>query len=77
MKKKLDYKKMVEDIANLVQTDFCSAMEMQQLPGSTPYTQDEASEMANIISSVYMVSHCITCETCQTKYLIAKKDGKK
>lgn len=78
---KLDYKKMLEDINRLVQTDFCSAMELNLLPNTktgrmTEFTQDEAIAMVAVISQVYMIAHCTTCEACQHKYLIKKPDEK-
>ena len=68
--KKLDYKKMVEDIDNLVETDFHAEMELKQLPDSKRYTQAEAKEMQHTIGKVYLISHCIHCRACQGKYLI-------
>ena len=66
---KLNYKKIVEGILLLVETDFHSAMELKQMPGSKPYTQKEAKEMDNIIGRVYLIAHCLHCEACQKKYI--------
>jgi hypothetical protein len=65
---KLNYKKMIKDINNLVENDFCAEMEYKLLPKSKPYTQKEAKEMSDIISRVYLVSHCLHCESCATIY---------
>lgn len=67
----LNYKKMVKDIYKLVGPDF--AMDMECLPHSNPYTQEEANKMAGIIGQIYFISHCYYCKACQGKYLIEKK----
>jgi hypothetical protein len=72
---KLDYKKMVNEISNLVDTDFCFDMDCRALPHAKPYTQEEADKMAGIIGQVYMISHCIYCSACQGKYIIKEKNG--
>jgi len=61
---------MLEDICNLVETDFAFEMELKSLPKSKPYTQEEASHMSDIIGKVYSIAHCIHCEACQVKYII-------
>lgn len=61
------YKKMLEDINNLVQTDFCVDMDFKQLEGQAEYTQEEALKMANIIGRVYGIAHSINC-SCGGKY---------
>jgi len=65
---KLDYKKMIKEIDALVQTDFSFDMECKLLDGK--FTQKEAKQMADLISRVYSISHCLHCEACQTKYKI-------
>ena len=67
--KELNYKKMLEDIDKLVETDFAFDMECKQLPNSKPYTQKEAKEMQSLLGQVYLISHCLHCTACQTKYL--------
>lgn len=72
--KKLNHYKMLQEICDLVETDFAADMEMHLIPNQKtgkayPYTQKEAQEMADIISSVYSIAHCITCHACQVKYL--------
>jgi hypothetical protein len=68
---------MVEEIDAIVNTDFGANMEMKLLPHSNPYTQEEAEQMASIISSAYMVSHCIDCNACQSKYKKSRIKEKK
>lgn len=68
IKQKLDYKKMVEMIDELVNTDFCADMEMKQLPKSKPYTKEEITKMVHIIGDVYAISHCLTCSACNVKF---------
>jgi len=70
--KKLDYKKMIRCIDDLVNNDFGSEMEFKILPRSKPYTQEEAKKMSRIISKIYSIAHCISCETCAQKYAIRK-----
>jgi len=67
--KKLNYLKMLKEIDVLVNNDFCEDMECRLLPGGK-FTIEEVKEMVKIISKVYSVSHCLTCLTCQRKYLI-------
>ena len=64
----LNYKKMVEDINLIVQTDFMLDMECKQIPGAKPYSQEEAEEMANALGRIYAISHCDTCSACNKKY---------
>jgi succinate dehydrogenase/fumarate reductase-like Fe-S protein len=66
---RLNHYKMLKDIVKLVETDFCAEMEMKTLPKSQKFTQEESEEMAHLLATVYSISHCIHCHTCQTKYL--------
>lgn len=66
--KKLNHYKMLEDITNLVETDFCNNMDIKSLPKSKPYTQKEAREMASLLGQIYLIAHCIHCGACQSKY---------
>jgi len=70
---KINYKKMIEDVNKLVQTDFCFEMDCKLIPDSDKYTQKEAEEMADLIGKVYMISHCISCQACNVKYRICPK----
>jgi succinate dehydrogenase/fumarate reductase-like Fe-S protein len=66
---RLNHYKMLKEIVGLVETDFCSEMEMKSLPKSKQYTQKEAQQMANLLGKIYSTAHCIHCYACQTKYL--------
>ena len=66
---KLNYKKMIKDINDLVDTDFGAEMEMKELPKSKPFTQKEAKKMARIIAKVYIISHQIYCKAHGIVYL--------
>jgi DNA mismatch repair ATPase MutL len=67
----LNYKKMVDEIDDLVENDFVADMECRAgLPNQRPFTQKEAKAMARLLSSIYSIAHCNTCEACQNKYLI-------
>jgi len=67
---KLNYLKMLKDIENKVEDDFVFNMNCKRMPNSKPYTQKEAEQMADLLGSVYSISHCIHCRACQKKYLI-------
>ena len=69
MKEKLDYKKMVEDIEEMVNTDFGMEMESKTLAGSRLYTQSEAKKMAKLIAEIYGIAHRLYCSGCRGKYL--------
>ena len=64
----MNYKKMVQDINKLVDNDFSFDMELKLIPNNKKYTQEESLEMANLISKVFGISHCLTCEGCGIKY---------
>lgn len=70
--KELDYKKMIEDINDLVETDFGEDMSLRaniEYCGKLlDISQRDAREMANIIGKVYLISHCVHCESCGVKY---------
>ncbi len=65
----LNYKKMLKDINDLVNTDFCQDTECKLIPKAKPYTQDEAKQMAQLLGRVYSISHCIFCISCQRGYI--------
>ena len=65
----LDYKRMVGEIAELVETDFMFDMDCKNIPKSSPITQEEAMEMVGILGKVYSIAHCIHCGACNKKYL--------
>lgn len=59
---------MLQEIDELVGTNFLHDMDMKGLPKSKPYTQKEAEEMSKILGQVYMISHAIHCKPCGRKY---------
>ena len=63
----MKYKEMVKDINKLVETEFCEEMSWKTIPRSRPYTQKEAVGMANILGSIYLISHSPRC-VCGAKY---------
>lgn len=65
----LDYKKMLQDIDELVSTDFVFDMDCHNLPTSEKFTQKESLEMARLLGRVYSIAHGIHCKACQTKYI--------
>lgn len=65
---KLNLAQMLKDINKIVETDWAADMEMLNMPGSRPFTQEEASEMAKALGNIYSISHCLTCKACQPKY---------
>lgn len=70
----LDYKRMVEEIDKLVNTDFGEDMSFKaNVTVNGEYkeiSQEDARKMANIIGSVYLISHAIDCDNCGKKYKI-------
>jgi hypothetical protein len=70
---KLDYLKMLKDIDDLVETDFCFDMDGRSLPHSRPFTQEEGLKMAGLLGQIYSIAHCIDCPSCAVKYLVKKK----
>ncbi len=68
---------ILSDICDLVETDFAAEMEMRLMPGSKPYTQSEASEMAKDIAKIYSLAHQIYCQACRENYLIEKANAHK
>jgi hypothetical protein len=77
---KLQYKKMVEDICKLVETDFCGSMEMNLIPRKDgtfrEISQENARELIDIVSKVYLIAHCIHCEACQHRYSVISSESK-
>jgi len=67
--KKLDYKKMLQEIDELVQTDFCMDMDSRLIRKRPLFTKRESVEMAILIGRIYSISHCISCSACNKKYL--------
>lgn len=65
----MNYKKMIQDIDDIVNNDFSADMECKScLEGQKEFTQDDAKMMADTISRVYKISHSIHCKTCGIKY---------
>lgn len=69
----VDYYKMLKEISNLVETDFCFDMDCKTMPHSKPFTQKEAKQMAMVIGQIYLIAHSIHCSACQTKYITKPK----
>ena len=72
----LDYKKMIESIDKLVNTDFSEDMSYKaniRVDGKfNEISQEDARDMANIIGQVYLISHAAHCRNCQLEWI--KKD---
>lgn len=64
----LDYKKMLKEIDVLVETDFVFDMDCRALHPEQAFTHKEATEMRDILTSIYSIVHCIHCKACQSKY---------
>jgi len=70
VEEKIDTVKMLEDIDELVNTDFGEDMEGKAvLDHQKPFTQKEAKQMATLLANVYSISHGIHCTSCGRKYL--------
>lgn len=69
--KKLNYKKMIEEVSALVETDFCFSMDSRfATSGKVKFTNDEAKEMAGLLGSIYSIAHCVHCGACNPKYRV-------
>ncbi len=71
--KKLDYKKMVEIINDLVKNDFLFEMDCKAMKNSKPYTQQEAGQMRDVLMKIYTIAHCYTCTACRTDEIYEKE----
>jgi len=67
---KLDYKKMLQEIDELVQDDFCLQMETESNLKSPKFTTEDSKKMARKICDVYVIAHSIHCAFCDKKYRI-------
>jgi len=59
-----DWKKMLEDINELVDNDFGFDLQFDE----KEYTDKDVDKMRKIILSTYQISHCVYCKSCQNKY---------
>ncbi len=62
-----DYEKMVRDIDELVETDFCFEMEGKLVSKTESYTQEEAKKMVVLLANIYSIAHSIHCKACRNK----------
>jgi cytosine/adenosine deaminase-related metal-dependent hydrolase len=69
----LDTERMVKEIANLVESDFCFDIDARFASDEPKFTQEEAKQMAWLLGRVYSIAHCIHCTACQRKYLLDSK----
>lgn len=72
--KELNYKKMLEEVNALVQTDFLFDLDTKSLNDNPTCTLEEIEEMRNTLLKIYGISHCTICSACQTKYLLPDKE---
>jgi hypothetical protein len=67
---KLDTERMVLEINELVDNDWGFDMiDCKNVPGATPYTQEESRQMAHVLGRIYSISHCVECGACQGRYV--------
>jgi hypothetical protein len=64
------YKKMLQDIDNLVSTDFCFDICCRQ----EPPTRKEAIKMKSIIGDIHQISHSIHCKSCLKEKYKGRKE---
>lgn len=68
----LDCKKIAEDGYKIITGNFSFLEDMDwkaNAPTKQPeFTQKEAKKMARILGRLYMVLHCVECESCGAKY---------
>lgn len=65
----LDFKRMIDDIDELVSNDFCFDMDCKSLHPEESFTHEESTQMRDILMKIYSIAHCRTCKACQIKYL--------
>lgn len=72
-KHKFDYKKLASDAEKIIKDnfDFLENMELKLPFGSEPveFTQEEAQNMARLLTDLHAVIHCNSCTACGVKYL--------
>lgn len=64
----MKYKLMLQDIKELVESDFCSDMECKvYLHPEKPekITQEEAKRMVDILTEIYKIAHTVSCTACR------------
>lgn len=74
---KLNYLKLVKDINDILEDDFCMDMDcklnLNDGRDRNSFTQEEAQQMAKIIGSLYTLSHYWYCHCgLRTKYDLSK-----
>ncbi len=61
---------LLKAINDLVDTDEMFELDCKQMPGhEEDYTQAEARQMCDLLCTVYLISHCIYCESCRAMRL--------
>lgn len=64
----MKYKLMLEDIAEITNTDFVVDMECKRnLDERLIITQDEVKEMVDMLTAVYKIAHTVSCHACREK----------
>lgn len=76
-KRKLDCKRMIDAIADLVETDFCFDMDCKAIHPEQTFTHEESTKMRDILMQIYSIAHCRTCTACQGKWLSLPNSKKK
>lgn len=71
--KTLDHIYLLKKINDIVETDFCSEMELLILPNSREYTQEESKKMAEKLALVYLYAHQIHCKGHNNKIISLDK----
>jgi succinate dehydrogenase/fumarate reductase-like Fe-S protein len=67
---KLDYKRMLQEINDLLQSDFVFDMSCRLASEPPVFSPEEAEQMASLLGRLYSISHCISCTSCNGKYQI-------
>jgi len=64
-----DFKKMVKDIDELLQTDEAAALvdHIHWIHPEAEFTQEDAAKMSKLLGQIYQIAHGITC-VCGNKY---------
>jgi len=68
--KGLDFKQMVMDIDKIASSNNCAELGLLLMPRSREITQEEAKQAIDMLGRIYMISHCLTCSSCNRKYRV-------
>ena len=60
----MNYKKLLQEILELLETDSSSELIDHRISTKSPFTQEKAEEMSQLLGIVYLKVHKIYCPGC-------------